>query len=94
MEEKQWKVICLLKEESLKRIDPSNHIHRNNPTPYTAAYFGEKLHIAQNVMFGVTHVVGVNGYSGKIIESVIMPIKNCDHLWRFLHVSSHVQYYS
>ncbi len=28
-------------------------------------------------MFGVTHVVGVDGYSGKIIGYVIMPIKNC-----------------
>lgn len=42
-------------------------------------YFGEKLHIDQNekmVMFGVTHVCAVDGYSGKIVGFVSMPVKN------------------
>lgn len=35
-----------------------------NPLPYRATYFGEKLHLDQNqkcVMFGITHVVAVDG---------------------------------
>ena len=40
---------------SLKRVDQSNHVNRatltsfqTNPTPFTAAYFGNKIHIDQN----------------------------------------------
>ena len=50
-----------------------------NPVPYRADYFGHKLHCDQNekmVMFGVTHVCGIDGYSGKIVGFVTMPIKN------------------
>ena len=50
-----------------------------NPIPYRADYFGHKLHIDQNeklVMFGVTHICAVDGYSGKIVEFVTMPVKN------------------
>ena len=50
-----------------------------NPRPYRATYFGEKLHIDQNeklVMFGVTHVCAIDGYSGKIVGFVSMPVKN------------------
>ena len=39
-----------------------------NPIPYRADYFGHKLHIDQNeklVMFGVTQICAVDGYSGK-----------------------------
>lgn len=71
---------------SLQRVSPGYHIRRQtqthrllNPTPYRADYFGQKLHIDQNeklVMFGLTHVCGVDGYSGKIIAHVCMPIKN------------------
>ena len=60
---------------SLKRLYPDDHnlrsllTHRQiNPTPYSALYFGEKIHIDQNekiVMFGVTHIVAVDGFSGK-----------------------------
>ncbi len=81
--------------KSLKRVDPCNHLHRvtltyfrTNPTPYTAAYFGEKLHIDQNekiVMFGCTHIVGIDGYSGKIVSSIIMPIKNCVNIYEHLY---------
>ena len=28
-------------------------------------------------MFGVTHVLGVDGFNGKIVSLVSMPIKNC-----------------
>ena len=50
-----------------------------NPRPYRAEYFGEKLHIDQNeklVMFGVTHVCAIDGYSGKIVAFVSMLVKN------------------
>ncbi|XP_026122138.1 uncharacterized protein LOC113105304 [Carassius auratus] len=50
-----------------------------NPVPYNAEYFGHKLHMDQNeklVMFGVTHVVGVDGYSNRVVGHATMPIKN------------------
>lgn len=40
---------------------------------------GHKLHLDQNeklVMFGVTHVLAVDGYSSKIIANATMPVKN------------------
>ena len=55
-----------------------------NPIPYRADYFGHKLHIDQNekmVMFGVTHICGIDGYSGKIVGFVSMPIKNCIEIY-------------
>ena len=72
--------------ESLSRVNPGyQHARRTatarqmNPIPYRADYFGHKLHIDQNeklVMFGVTHICAVDGYSGKIVEFVTMPVKN------------------
>lgn len=57
-----------------------NHSYRQlNPTPYYAEYFGHKLHLDQNeklVHFGVTHVAASDGYSGKLLGIVSMPIKN------------------
>lgn len=50
-----------------------------NPLPYRASYFGEKLHLDQNekcVMFGVTHVLAIDGYSRKIVGFVTIPKKN------------------
>ena len=71
---------------SLKRANPVYHARRQNltcralnPIPYMAKYFGEKLHVDQNeklVMFGVTHVCAVDGFSGKIVSFISMPIKN------------------
>ena len=65
---------------SLCRVNPGTHIKRanlserqRNPLPYTARYLGEELHIDQNeklVMFGATHICGVDGYSGKIVGFV------------------------
>ena len=77
--------------ESLRRVHP-NHCYlrrmeanRNlNPHPYVANYFGHKIHIDQNeklAMFGCTHVLGVDGYSGKIVSLVTMPIKNCSLIY-------------
>ncbi|XP_067292504.1 uncharacterized protein [Pseudorasbora parva] len=50
-----------------------------NPIPYEAEYVGHKLHMDQNeklCMFGVTHVVAIDGYSKKIVGHSTMPIKN------------------
>ena len=63
--------------EALQRVAPIQYAQRRheatalfNPLPYRATYFGEKLHLDQNekcVMFGITHVVAVDGYSRKIV---------------------------
>ena len=50
-----------------------------NPIPYRADYFEHKLHIDQNeklVMYGVTHVVAIDGHSRFIPTGSTMPIKN------------------
>ena len=50
-----------------------------NPVPYSADYFGHKLHCDQNeklVMFGLTHVAAIDGYSGKVVAWTSMPVKN------------------
>ena len=86
---------------SLKRVNPCQHWRRQrtlqrliNPVPYTAAYFGEKLHIDQNeklVMYGVTHVCAVDGFSGKIVGFVSMPVKSngiiYEKLYRYRHIT-------
>ena len=82
--------------ESLQRVHPiynharrTNVAHQTNPIPYRADYFGHKLHVDQNeklVMFGVTHVCGIDGYSGKIVGFVTMPIKNCVDIYSHFFV--------
>ena len=71
--------------ESLQLAHPGYHharreatAHQTNPIPYSADYFGHKLHVDQNeklVMFGVTHVCAVDGYS-SIVGFITMPVKN------------------
>ena len=71
---------------SLSYQNPSYHHARVtatarqvNPVPYRADYFGHKLHVDQNeklVMFGVTHVCAIDGYSGKIVTFITLPVKN------------------
>ena len=59
-----------------------------NPVPYYAEYFGHKLHIDQNeklVMYGVTHICAVDGYSSKIVGFVTMPIKNNLEIYAHLY---------
>lgn len=70
----------------LPSVAPSAHIQRQtdgleraNPHVYVARYFGHKLHVDQNeklAMFGVTYVLARDGYSGKIVGSSVMPVKN------------------
>lgn len=72
--------------KSLQRVAPLQYEQRRhdaidklNPIPYLARYFGHKKHIDQNEklnMFGVTHVIARDGYSGKIVAFSTMPIKN------------------
>ena len=50
-----------------------------NPPPYTARFFGDKLHLDQNeklAMYGVTHVIAVDGFSRKIVVMITIPVKN------------------
>lgn len=50
-----------------------------NPVPYNAAYVGHKIHLDQNeklAMFGVTHVLAIDGFSSKIVGRSTMPVKN------------------
>ena len=50
-----------------------------NPIPYTADYFGHKLHIDQNEklgLYGVTHMAAIDGHSRMIVSWTAMPVKN------------------
>lgn len=72
--------------ESLRRVCPAgyaarrtNAVNRLNPGRYSANYFGHKLHLDQNeklCAFGVTHVIARDGFSGKIVAYMTLPIKN------------------
>lgn len=71
---------------SMRRITPTYIEQRRqrtyrqlNPAPYYAEYCGHKMHIDQNeklVRFGVTHVAASDGYSGKLLGIITMPVKN------------------
>ncbi len=87
---------------SLQRVDPLRHQHRQNqthrntnPVPYRADYFGEKIHIDQNekiAMYGVTHVCAIDGYSGRIVGFVSMPIKSNQIIYEFLYRYVHREF--
>lgn len=89
--------------ESLAHTNPSYLQARRtatarkmNPIPYHADYFGHKLHIDQNeklVMYGVTHVCAVDGYSGKIVGFISMPVKNNVEIYRHLYRYAPNMYY-
>ena len=77
-----------------RRVNTYRHM---NPVPYYAEYFGHKMHIDQNeklIRFGVTHVAASDGYSGKILDVITMPIKNpiliYDQLFRYVY--NHIFY--
>lgn len=82
--------------QSLKRVSPEYHARREsnthrqtNPVPYRADYFGQKVHIDQNeklVMFGITHVCAVDGYSGMIVGFVTMARKNNPLIYKYLYM--------
>ncbi len=85
--EPNWKVI-----ETVRIIFPEQHTltyFQTNPIQYTVAYFGHKDHIGQNekmIMFGLTHVVAIDGFSGKIVAAVSMPIKNCISIYEHMYM--------
>lgn len=58
-----------------------------NPIPYYASYFGHKLHIDQNekmVMYGVTHICAIDGFSGNIVAFASMPVKNAVEMYKHI----------
>ncbi len=63
-------------------------MHRQvNPIPYTATYFGEKLHIDQNeklIMYGVT-LCAIDGFSGKTVGFVSVAVKNNSIIYEKLY---------
>ena len=71
---------------ALARVSPHyqqrrrcNTARATNPIPYRADYFGHKLHMDQNeklVMYGVTHVVAIDGHSRFVVAGKTMPVKN------------------
>ncbi len=72
LESKGIKVSAKRVSESLQRVAPLQYDQRRNDTldrtNPLALYFGHKLHIDQNekiAMFGATHIVARDGYSGK-----------------------------
>ena len=81
---------------SLRKVCLSYHNRRAtrtqsliNPIPYSAKYCGEKLHVDQNekvVLFGMTHVCAVDGYSGMIVGFATMPVKNNIIIYRELYM--------
>ena len=87
--------------QCLASVQPYYHHRRltkteseTNPHLYFAEYFGHKLHIDQNeklCMFGVTHFCAIDGYSGKLVRMISMPVKNpCEiytHLMRLVYYS-------
>ena len=80
--------------QTLRSVDPEAHRRRThtarrqfNPVRYTASYFGEKLHFDQNeklVMYGVTHVLAIDGYSRKIVGFLTIPVKNAVAIYAHL----------
>ena len=70
---------------SLQRVNGTYHQARRtatarqlNPVPYRADYFGHKEKL---VMFGVTHMCAVDGFSGKIVSFITTPVKNCIQIY-------------
>ncbi|XP_065886701.1 uncharacterized protein [Dysidea avara] len=88
--------------ESLRYVSPvycrartNSTARMTNPTTYRADYFGHKLHIDQNeknVMFGVTHICAVDGFSWKIVAFSTMPIKNNSVIYDTVYRQTICQY--
>ncbi len=72
--------------KSLDRVSPVYQQQRRtqterqtNPHPYSADYYGHKIHLDQNEklsMYGVTYVCAIDGYSKYIPAFSCMPVKN------------------
>ena len=82
--------------KALSIVSPLYQVQRNtntarqtNPYPYHADYFGHKLYMDQTeklAMYGLTEVSACDGYSGKVVAFVTMPVKNnvliCENVYR------------
>ncbi|KAL2076472.1 hypothetical protein ACEWY4_027936 [Coilia grayii] len=56
---------------------------------------GHKLHLDQNeklAMFGVTHVIAIDGYSSKVVAQATMPVKNNLVIYEDVYRSAVVNY--
>ncbi|KAI4832319.1 hypothetical protein KUCAC02_015291 [Chaenocephalus aceratus] len=56
---------------------------------------GHKLHIDQNeklVMYGVTHVLAVDGFSSNIVSHSSMPVKNNLTIYQEVYQSAVLRY--
>ncbi len=82
--------------QALCRVNPSYHNDRReatrrslNPIPTVQIILGTKIiQIDQNeklVMFGVTHICAIDGYSSKIVAFITSPIKNCVEIYSHLY---------
>ncbi len=79
---------------ALAEVQPQYHHRRvhqmeseTNPHPYCAEYFGHKIHIDQNeklVMFGVTHIAAIDGFSSKIVGFITSHVKNTVEIYAIL----------
>ncbi|XP_056292570.1 uncharacterized protein LOC130207863 isoform X2 [Pseudoliparis swirei] len=81
----------------LRNIHPPYHkgARNLNPLPYHAAYVGHKIHMDQNekiVMFGVTHVLAIDGFSSKIVGQATMPVKNNLTIYNDVYRSAVMEY--
>lgn len=79
--------LCLMfpRAQSQRATTMDMHI---NPVPYTAFYFGEKLHFDQNeklCMYGVIHVLAIDGYSRKLVGFITLPSKNPIQIYKLLY---------
>ena len=80
------RVSCRRVGDALRFVAPAYHRRRQHTTfrqmnliSYYAEYCGYKIHKDQNeklVMYGATHVLAVDGYSGYIFGLITMPLKN------------------
>ncbi|XP_056122949.1 uncharacterized protein LOC130101295 isoform X2 [Rhinichthys klamathensis goyatoka] len=92
----EGRVGCMLRTINQPYHMARYHGSRNfNPIPYTAEYMGHKLHMDQNekmVMFGVTHVAAVDGYSRKIVAHCTMPVKTNLTIYQNIYRSAVIEY--
>ena len=59
-----------------------------NPITYRAYYFGHKLHIDQTeelMMYGVVHVVAIDGHNRFIVAGTTMPAKNNVKIYKYMY---------
>ena len=100
LESKGLKVCEARVAQSLRRVAPTQYeqcrhdtLDKINCIPYIARFYGHKLHMDQSeklAMFGVTHVIARDGYSGKIVASCTMPVKNnlaiYESIYRYIYI--------